>query len=76
MVINKESLIVVFSTEIAFAHTVPFVSAVTNPLVAIVAVPVPFTMLQVTSWFAAAGRMIACVCNVPPLVVIAAVTLF
>ena len=55
----------------ALAVTVPFDTAVTSPVLLIVACPVPLTIDQVTVWFVAlAGDTAAVNCNVPLSVVI------
>ena len=55
----------------ALAVTVPFDTAVTSPVVLIVAWPVPLTIDHVTVWFVAfVGVIVHVSCNVPLSVVI------
>ena len=75
IVISKESETVLSRTDTAFAQTVPLVCAVTKPLVLMVAIPVPVTILQVTAWLAVAGNIFAVICKVPAGVVIVEDTL-
>ena len=54
------------SLAVALAVTVPFDTAVTTPVLLIVAWPVPLIMLQVTVLFVAlAGTTVAARANVP-----------
>ncbi|WP_298938654.1 hypothetical protein, partial [uncultured Dysgonomonas sp.] len=67
MLMSRESILAVLATDTALAHTVPFVCALTTPVVGLmVAIPVPGTMLQVTSWLAVAGNTTAVILRLPP----------
>ena len=59
------------SLAVALAVTVPLDTAVTSPVLLIVACPVPLTIDHVTVWFVAfVGDTVAVSCNVPLSVVI------
>ena len=59
IVISMESFKAGLDTDTAFAHTVPLVKAVTRPAELIVAVPLTGTILQLTTWLAVEGKIVA-----------------
>ena len=60
IVITSCPIIPLPSLAVALAVTVPFDTAVTSPVVLIVAWPVPLTIDQVTVWFVALAGDISC----------------